>query len=156
MKTGTTLRVIVTAVVVCASYSAVAESATQFELKKYEGQVVVLDFWASWCAPCRRSFPWLNAMHAKYSSQGLVIIGVNVDNDPAAAATFLEEFPAEFQIYYDTDAVLARQYDIQGMPSSVVIGRDGEIADTHIGFKVKRQNEYEAVLVAALNEGTER
>jgi thiol-disulfide isomerase/thioredoxin len=155
MKTGTTLRVIVTAVVVCASYSAVAESATQFELKKYEGQVVVLDFWASWCAPCRRSFPWLNAMHAKYSSQGLVIIGVNVDNDPAAAATFLEEFPAEFQIYYDTDAVLARQYDIQGMPSSVVIGRDGEIADTHIGFKVKRQNEYEAILVAALNEGAE-
>jgi thiol-disulfide isomerase/thioredoxin len=141
--------------VVCASYSAVAESATQFELKKYEGQVVVLDFWASWCAPCRRSFPWLNAMHAKYSSQGLVIIGVNVDNDPAAAATFLEEFPAEFQIYYDTDAVLARQYDIQGMPSSVVIGRDGEIADTHIGFKVKRQNEYEAILVAALNEGAE-
>lgn len=155
MKTGTTLRVIVTAVMVCASYSAVAESATQFELKKYEGQVVVLDFWASWCAPCRRSFPWLNAMHAKYSSQGLVIIGVNVDNDPAAAATFLEEFPAEFQIYYDTDAVLARQYDIQGMPSSVVIGRDGEIADTHIGFKVKRQNEYEAILVAALNEGAE-
>jgi peroxiredoxin len=94
-------------------------------------------------------------MHAKYSSQGLVIIGVNVDNDPAAAATFLEEFPAEFQIYYDTDAVLARQYDIQGMPSSVVIGRDGEIADTHIGFKVKRQNEYEAILVAALNEGAE-
>jgi thiol-disulfide isomerase/thioredoxin len=155
MKTRTTLRVIVTAVMVCASYSAVAESATQFELKKYEGQVVVLDFWASWCAPCRRSFPWLNAMHAKYSSQGLVIIGVNVDNDPAAAATFLEEFPAEFQIYYDTDAVLARQYDIQGMPSSVVIGRDGEIADTHIGFKVKRQNEYEAILVAALNEGAE-
>ena len=155
MKTRTTLRVILTAVMVCASYSAVAESATQFELKKYEGQVVVLDFWASWCAPCRRSFPWLNAMHAKYSSQGLVIIGVNVDNDPAAAATFLEEFPAEFQIYYDTDAVLARQYDIQGMPSSVVIGRDGEIADTHIGFKVKRQNEYEAILVAALNEGAE-
>jgi len=92
MKTRTTLRVIITAVMVCASYSAVAESATQFELKKYEGQVVVLDFWASWCAPCRRSFPWLNAMHAKYSSQGLVIIGVNVDNDPAAAATFLEEF----------------------------------------------------------------
>lgn len=155
MKTWTTLRVIVTAVMVCASYSAVAESATQFELKKYEGQVVVLDFWASWCAPCRRSFPWLNAMHAKYSSQGLVIIGVNVDNDPAAAATFLQEFPAEFQIHYDTDAVLARQYDIQGMPSSVVIGRDGEIADTHIGFKVKRQNEYEAILVAALNEGAE-
>ena len=155
MKTRTALRVIVTAVMVCASYSAVAESATQFELQKYEGQVVVLDFWASWCAPCRRSFPWLNAMHEKYSSQGLVVIGVNVDNDPAAAAAFLKEYPADFQIHYDTDAVLARQYDIQGMPSSVVIGRDGDIVETHIGFKVKRQNDYEAALVAALNEGDE-
>jgi thiol-disulfide isomerase/thioredoxin len=140
---------------VCASFGAIAEPNRQFELDKYAGQVVVLDFWASWCAPCRRSFPWLNAMHAKYSSQGLVIIGVNVDNDPDAAAAFLEEYPADFQIHYDTDAVLARQYNIQGMPSSVVIGRDGEIVETHIGFKVKRQNEYEAALAAALNEGSE-
>ena len=156
MKSRTTLRVIVTAVLVCASYGAVADKATEFELEKYEGQVVVLDFWASWCLPCRRSFPWLNAMHAKYSSQGLVIIGVNVDNDPAAAAAFLKEYPADFQIHYDTDASLARQYDIRGMPSSVVIGKDGDIAETHVGFKVKRQNEYEAALVAALNEGEEK
>ena len=155
MKTRTTLRVIVAAVLVCASYGGVADTATEFDLEKYEGQVVVLDFWASWCVPCRRSFPWLNAMHAKYSSQGLVIVGVNVDNDPAAAAAFLKEYPADFQIHYDTEAVLARQYDIQGMPSSVVIGRDGEIDETHIGFKVKRQNEYEAALVAALNEDSE-
>ena len=155
MKSRTTLRVIVTAVMVCASFGAIAEPDSQFELEKYEGQVVVLDFWASWCAPCRRSFPWLNAMHAKYSSQGLVIIGVNVDNDPDAAAAFLEEYPADFQIHYDTDAVLARHYNIQGMPSSVVIGRDGEIVETHVGFKVKRQNEYEAALAAALNEGSE-
>jgi len=155
MKTKTALRVIVTAIMVCASYGAVAESAPKLELQQYEGQVVMLDFWASWCVPCRRSFPWLNAMHAKYASQGLVIIGVNLDNDPAAAAAFLKEYPADFQIHYDTDAVLARQYDIQGMPSSVVIGRDGDIVETHIGFKVKRQNEYEAALVAALNEGDE-
>jgi thiol-disulfide isomerase/thioredoxin len=155
MKTKTALRVIVTAIMVCASYGAVAESAPKLELQQYEGQVVVLDFWASWCVPCRRSFPWLNAMHDKYSSKGLVIIGVNLDNDPAAAAAFLKEYPADFQIHYDTDAVLARQYDIQGMPSSVVIGKDSEIVETHIGFKVKRQDEYEAALVAALNEDDE-
>ena len=155
MKRGTTLRIIAAALMVCASCGAIAESATHFDLQKYENQVVVLDFWASWCVPCRRSFPWLNAMHAKYSSEGLVIIGVNVDNDPAAAAAFLKEYPADFQIHYDPEAVLARQYDIQGMPSSVVIGKDGEIVETHIGFKVKRQNEYEAALVAALNEDDE-
>ena len=155
MKTRTTLRVLIAAVMVCASYGAVAEPATKLELDKYEGQVVVLDFWASWCVPCRRSFPWLNAMHAKYSEQGLVIVGVNVDNDPDAAAAFLEDYPAKFLIHYDTGANLARHYDIQGMPSSVVIGRDGEIEEIHVGFKVKRQNEYEAVLIAALNEGVE-
>jgi cytochrome c biogenesis protein CcmG/thiol:disulfide interchange protein DsbE len=156
VRTRTPLRLLIAAMTVVAANGSMAEPATILDLDQYKGKVVVLDFWASWCVPCRRSFPWLNAMHAKYSGQGLVIIGVNVDNDPAAAAAFLEDYSADFHIYYDTGAVVARQYDIQGMPSTVVVGRDGEIEETHIGFKVKRQNEYEAVLVAALNEGTER
>ena len=152
MKTRTALRVIVTAVMVCASYSAVAESATQFELQKYEGQVVMLDFWASWCVPCRRSFPWLNTMHEKYAGEGLVIIGVNLDMERADAERFLEEFPADFAIVFDQDQELARRYEVVAMPSSFVIGRDGRIAATHMGFKVKKQEEYEALLVRALQE----
>ena len=155
MKTGTGLRVLFAALLVFAGQGVMAEPTGALELDRYESQVVVLDFWASWCVPCRRSFPWLNAMHEKYSGQGLVIIGVNVDNDPEAAAAFLSDYPAQFQIHYDTGATLAREYGIQGMPSSVVIGRDGEIKETHIGFKVKRQDEYEAAIRAALNEGVE-
>jgi thiol-disulfide isomerase/thioredoxin len=122
------------------------------DLDSYKGRVVVLDFWASWCVPCRRSFPWLNRMHEKYADDGLVIIGVNVDNDEEEAKAFLDEFPAKFQVAYDRDKSLARQFDVIAMPSSYVIGRDGEVKARHLGFKVRKQDEYEAHLVDALGE----
>ena len=127
-------------------------TAEEFSLTEYEGKVVVLDFWASWCAPCRRSFPWLNAMHAKYEQQGLVVIGINLDANREDAAKFLEKFPARFRVHFDTNAALATAYDVQAMPSSYVIGRNGELKATHQGFKVRRQAEYEAILIEALEE----
>lgn len=120
------------------------------DLTEYQGKVVVLDFWASWCAPCRESFPWWNTMHAKYVDEGLVIIGVNLDNEPDAAHAFLEEYPASFKIYYDTEKELAQEFGVQAMPSSYIIGRNGEIFAKHFGFKDKKRDEYEAVIVAAL------
>lgn len=121
-------------------------------LEDYSGKVVVLDFWASWCVPCRRSFPWLNAMHAKYSDQGLVIIGVNLDMERGDAERFLEEYPADFSILYDENQDLARAYEVVAMPSSYVIGRDGKVAARHMGFKVRQQDEYESIMVEALQE----
>lgn len=125
---------------------------TELSLADYEGKVIVLDFWASWCGPCRRSFPWLNAMHSKYEERGLVVIGVNLDASREDAAEFLEEYPANFRIHFDTDAALAVAYGVEAMPSSYVIGRDGELRATHHGFKVKEQSEYEAILTEALGE----
>lgn len=137
------------------SLAAGAAADDELDLEAYRGQVVVLDFWASWCVPCRRSFPWLNAMHARYADKGLVIIGVNLDNAAADAAAFLEDFPPQFRIHYDTQMTLARRFEVQAMPSSFVIGRDGEVKAKHLGFKVKRQDEYEAILVEALGEETQ-
>ena len=130
------------------------QPGSQLDLAEYRGKVVVLDFWASWCVPCRRSFPWLNAMQQKYADDGLVVVGVNVDQEPESAAAFLADYPASFQIAYDTEGRLAKQYAVQGMPSSFVIGRDGKRKAEHLGFKVKRQDEYEAAIVAALQEET--
>ncbi|HSN52593.1 MAG TPA: TlpA disulfide reductase family protein [Woeseiaceae bacterium] len=127
-----------------------APAADTFDLGRYAGKVVVLDFWASWCEPCRRSFPWLNAMHDKYGREGLVIVGVNLDMERADAQRFLDEYPADFSIVYDADQALARQYEVVAMPSSYVIGRDGQLAAKHMGFKVKQQDEYEALIVRAL------
>lgn len=132
-----------------------ADTDVALDLEQYRGNVVVLDFWASWCVPCRRSFPWLNDIHDRYEKDGLVIIGVNVDKQREPAAAFLQQFPANFRIRYDPEAALAREFNVQGMPSSYVIGRDGKLKASHIGFKVRKQGQYEAAIVAALGENTE-
>lgn len=126
-------------------------AATPVDLGDYKGKVVILDFWASWCVPCRRSFPWLDEMQAKYAAEGLVIIGVNLDNDNASATEFLAEFQPDFKIVYDLDKDLAREYDVVAMPTSYVINRDGSLRKRHLGFKVKLQSEYEAEIIAALS-----
>ena len=120
-------------------------------LASYDGKVVIVDFWASWCVPCRRSFPWMNEMHDQYTADGLVIIAVNLDHSPGDAARFLEEYPAKFKIIYDPEAALAREFEVEVMPSSIIIGRNGEMIDRHAGFKVKQQDEYEATIRAALS-----
>jgi len=125
------------------------------DLDRYRGQVVVVDFWASWCVPCRRSFPWLNQMQKKYHEDGLVIVGVNLDSSAEDAQTFLRDFPAEFQIVFDPDAVLAQQFDVAAMPTSFVLDRSGEIVANHLGFKVKDQDEYETIIREALRTTTE-
>jgi thiol-disulfide isomerase/thioredoxin len=124
----------------------------EFGFDQYEGKVVVLDFWASWCVPCRRSFPWLNAMQEKYADEGLAIVGVNLDMERADAEQFLREYPAMFTILYDEHQQLARQFEVVAMPSSYVIGRNGEVIARHMGFKVKEQDDYESVIVDALRE----
>jgi thiol-disulfide isomerase/thioredoxin len=128
-------------------------AAPALDLTEFRGKVVVLDFWASWCVPCRRSFPWMNSMVEKYEDDGLVIIGVNMDSDPAESAAFLQKYPARFRIVNDSEGILARQYDVIAMPSSYVFDRKGQLVTRHLGFKVKRQDEYEAVVVETLAAG---
>jgi thiol-disulfide isomerase/thioredoxin len=121
-----------------------------FDPAAHPGKVVIVDFWASWCVPCRRSFPWLNAMHERYADAGLVIVGVNLDQDRSAASEFLREYPAKFTIVYDGGEELAKDFDVVAMPSSYLIGRDGKLRRRHFGFKVKQQQEYEAAITEAL------
>jgi cytochrome c biogenesis protein CcmG/thiol:disulfide interchange protein DsbE len=129
-----------------------AADTAQLDLNQYHGKIVMLDFWASWCVPCRRSFPWMNTMQEKYGDDGLVIIAVNVDNEAADAAAFLQKYPAKFEVVYDKDRQLVRDYAIEAMPSSFLIGRDGNVIDNHLGFKTIKTEEYEAAIVAALGE----
>lgn len=114
------------------------------------GQVVYIDFWASWCVPCRKSFPWLNTMLEKYEDKGLTVIGINVDRDAAFAAEFLEEVPANFPIGYDPKATLAELFELPAMPSAFIVSREGDLIDAHYGFKTSKTDEYEASIAKAL------
>jgi thiol-disulfide isomerase/thioredoxin len=127
-----------------------AANAPVLDLKAEAGKVVVVDFWASWCVPCRRSIPWLNEMQAKYAGMGLVVIGVNVDAERPLADQFLAETPARFRILYDAEGRLPKEYGVQGMPSSFVFDRSGKLAGKHIGFQNGRREEYEQLLVKTL------
>jgi len=125
-------------------------AADTLNLSDYHGKVVVLDFWASWCVPCRRSFPWMNKIQQKYADDGLVVIAVNLDNDASDAQKFLQQYPAGFTITYDHERQLVREYVVEAMPSSFLINRDGSIIERHLGFKSGKTDEYEAAIIAAL------
>ena len=123
-----------------------------FDLKNYQGKVVYLDFWASWCVPCRKSFPWLNQLRNRYSEKQLVIVAVNLDKEAALAADFLKQYPANFDIFYDPEGVLAKQYQIPGMPTSIVFSAQGKVIAAHSGFFKKKISEYESVIAAAIKQ----
>ena len=104
-------------------------------LEKLKGKVVYVDFWATWCAPCRKSFPWLNEMQSKYKDQGLVVVAINLDKDYDKIEEFLGKYPGNFTVAYDPEGKTAEQFKVMGMPSSYLIDRNGQIHMSHIGFK---------------------
>ena len=114
------------------------------------GAVVLVDFWASWCTPCRRSFPWMNDMLDRYGDQGLQIIGVNVDKERELADDFLAETPARFELRFDPAGVLAESFDVIAMPSSFLLDAEGNVVASHFGFRYADAAAYEAEIVDAL------
>ena len=121
-----------------------------FDLSAYKGQVVYLDFWASWCGPCRASFPWMKDMQAKYSKQGLKIIAVNEDSIREEANAFLKEYSVNFEIFYDDDGKLAESLQLKGMPTSYLFDRNGQLIMTHSGFRKSDEAKLDAKLKNAL------
>jgi cytochrome c biogenesis protein CcmG/thiol:disulfide interchange protein DsbE len=116
------------------------------------GRVVYLDFWASWCAPCRKSFPWMQAMKNAYESQGLSIIAVNLDHDQQDADAFLRRYQTDFEVRFDPQGTWAEQFRVSGMPTSVIIDRRGAVRFTHIGFRPGDDEVYARQLRQLLSE----
>ena len=121
-------------------------------LDKLRGKVVYVDFWASWCAPCRRSFPWMNEMHQKYGPRGFAIVAINVDKKRSDAERFLVQNPANFTVVYDEAGGTPAAYGVKGMPSSYLIDARGNVTFVERGFLDENKAELEsrvATLVAA-------
>jgi cytochrome c biogenesis protein CcmG/thiol:disulfide interchange protein DsbE len=127
-------------------------AASPLDLTSLRGRVVYLDFWASWCGPCRQSFPWMETMKSTYGAQGLEIITVNLDRDRADADRFLKQFHPTFDLRFDPKGELAEQYKVQGMPSSVLIDRHGVTRFMHVGFRPVDGAIYEAQVRELLAE----
>ena len=121
-------------------------------LEKYRNQVVYIDFWASWCSPCKYAFPWLNQMQERYGEDGFKVIGINVDKDKAMAAKFLELVPATFDIAYDPEGKVADLYSLKVMPSSYLIDRDGNLVHAHKGFKTSDGSRMEDMIRKLLDD----
>ena len=124
----------------------------QFNLEQYHGKVVYLDFWASWCKPCRKSFPWMNSMVERYPAQEFKIVTINLDRDPEAMHDFLARVPARFEIYHDPSGSLAEKFQLQGMPTSYLIDHSGQVVSRHIGFETRLIDEYEEEIEALLTK----
>ncbi len=113
----------------------IEEGKPAFTLSDLRGKVVYLDFWASWCAPCLKSLPLYNELYGKYKSQGLEIVGINIDNPIEDGLDFLLDTPLDFKIPVDPDGEIPTLYDVFGMPTSYLIDPEGVVRLVHMGFR---------------------
>ena len=121
-------------------------------LDKLRGKVVYVDFWASWCGPCRRSFPWMNDMQQKYGGKGFVVVGVNVDKKRADADKFLAQIPAAFTLAFDEAGTTPNAYGVKGMPSSYLVDANGKIVYVERGFLDEHKADLEQRVAALVNK----
>ena len=124
----------------------------QFNLKDYKGKVVYLDFWASWCAPCKLSFPYMKYLNNNFADKGLVVIADNLDHSTVLAKKFLEQEQVDFPVIFDQKGVLATRFKVDDMPTSVLIGRDGKVRYRHRGFYQQKEDEYTSHILDLINQ----
>jgi len=148
--------IVLTVALLFANTAYAQEDNAQVELERlmqqHQGKVIYLDFWASWCTPCRKSFPWLNNMQEKYETKGFVVVSINLDAQRSLANKFLQEVNAEFVIIYDAKGVLAREFQLKGMPSSYLFNRQGQLVSSHNGFNAKKKVLFEQEIKQTLEK----
>ncbi|MGH8498739.1 MAG: TlpA family protein disulfide reductase [Methylococcales bacterium] len=122
------------------------------DLSQYRGEVLYVDFWASWCPPCAKSFNFLNSVHEEFRPRGLKILGINMDEESGDARAFLKDYPAEFDVLADDNASCAKLFDVKAMPSSYLIDRNGVIRHVHMGFRSDETEQIKQMIQQLLAE----
>lgn len=126
-------------------------SSKTFSLSDYDNHVIYIDFWASWCVPCRKSFPFMNRLHEEYSAQGLKVIAINMDEEPNDAVKFLEKYPAKFSVLQGSDE-LGKYFNLKGLPMAYLVTKTGELVAIHAGFNQKHASKVEAQIQHLIKE----
>jgi peroxiredoxin len=133
-------------------FSLAARDGGTVQLSSLKGQVVMINFWATWCGPCRQEMPLLEQLHAKYEPLGFTLLGVNVEPDSVAATTWLKGMPVTFPILFDTKNAVAEQFGVMGMPSSVFVDREGRVRYVHRGYKPGDEAQYADLIRSLVKE----
>lgn len=115
------------------------EKQTKISTDDLKGKVLYVDFWASWCKPCRKSFPFMNQLHNDYQDKDFAVVAINMDEFPEDARTFLSQLPAEFGVFTDPSNSLAEQLEVPGLPVAYIVDKNGDIAARHIGFNERKK-----------------
>jgi len=129
-----------------------ARDGGEIALSSLKGQVVMINFWATWCGPCRQEMPLLEQIHARYEPLGFTLLGVNVEPDSSAATRWLEGTPVSFPILFDTKNAVAEQFGVLGMPSTVFVDREGRVRHVHRGYKPGDEAQYADLIRALVKE----
>lgn len=121
-------------------------------LEEYRGQVVLINFWASWCGPCRQEMPLLDRLHHRYEDTGFAVLGINVEGDSDSAQEIVDKTKVTFPILIDVGQKVSELYNLEAMPSTVVVDRDGVIRYIHLGYKPGDEAKYVEVVKALIRE----
>lgn len=132
---------------------ALPDSAGQtVSLEDFQGQVVLINFWASWCGPCRQEMPLLDALHQRYEPLGFTLLGINVEEDSALADKFLSGTPVNFPILYDRENSVSKSYDVIAMPTTIILDRTGKVRFIHHGYEPGYENDYQDQVRSLIRE----
>ncbi|MCU7905490.1 MAG: TlpA family protein disulfide reductase [Candidatus Thiodiazotropha sp. (ex Epidulcina cf. delphinae)] len=129
-----------------------SRSGENIKLSELRGQVVMVNFWASWCGPCRQEMPLLQQLYERYQSMGFTLLGVNVDEERAAADKMLRDIPVSFPILYDDKSRVSKGYRVKAMPSTFMIDRDGQVRYLHKGYQPGYEEDYQQQIRELLRE----
>jgi len=121
-------------------------------LSEYRGNVVMINFWATWCGPCREEMPPMDALYQRYKSLGFVVLGVNIDDNRGAADKMVKQLGISYPILFDTDKSVSRQYKVNAMPTTIIMDRDGKVRHVHFGYKAGYMDTYQAEVRTLLSE----
>lgn len=129
-----------------------SRSGENVRLAELQGEVVLVNFWASWCGPCRKELPKLEEMHQKYKDLGVTILGINIDETRELSQKLLKDVEVNFPVLYDHDSEVAEPYNIQAMPSTFIIDKSGNFRYLHLGYQDGYELAYEEQIKKLMRE----
>lgn len=129
-----------------------SSTGKNLKLSEHRGEVVMINFWATWCGPCRQEMPLLNRLHEKYRKAGFTLLGVNVDDQPQAAQDMARKLGIGFPVLFDSNKLVSRRYDVDAMPSTLLIDRDGKVRYIHRGYRPGYETQYDAQIRELLKQ----